>query len=378
MARKGESSKVSSGAKGRAIDSTALPGLLNDLLETSNAIIIGIDGEGRIKLFNNGARRALGYTNQEVEGTSWFDLLSDTDSVRGRLEVFKFDIGSGARTQYESRVRASSGLTVTILLENTMIFGPSGEISMVLMVGQDISRTKELERSLMVHNDRLIAAQEELALFADLLLHDMKNANAGIMGCLDLMGIERSEKRRRDLTSKAISEVMRATSIINDVKVVTLTRPQWEPSSVDIDDVLSKSVDRVNRGREKSLTRFDVDRSGLHVMADDLLEEAMVRIFEDCLDTGTGEERLRVEVRRDISRSDLIPQPVRLTITGCHSKAEDASDNTLSQGPPGKGNGSKGMGMFLVKRIISRYNGLMFMEMTDEGRTIEVLLSEAV
>jgi len=361
------------------MDGKSFPGMINDLLETSNAIIIGIDGEGRITLFNNGARRALGYSFEDVVGASWFEYLTDMDAVRGKLEVFQFDIGSGARTQYESRVRSSSGLTVTILLENTVIFGPSGEISMVLMVGQDISRTKELERSLKEQNDRLVAAHEELTLYTDLLLHDMKNANAGIMGCLDLMEIESSDEKRGDLSRRAFAEVMRATSIINDVKVMTLTRPQWEPSPVDIDEVLSRSMERVMKGRGKGRARFDVERSGLHIMADDLLEEAMVRIFEDFLNDRTKGEKLRVEVRRDVSRSDQIAQPVRITITGGHSIEEDASNHNIpSQGPPSTGMGSKGLGMFIVKRIISRYNGLMFTEMTDEGRTVVVLLSEAV
>ncbi len=378
MARKGTSSKTTSRASGSTVDGLTLPGMINDLLETSNAIIIGIDGEGRIKLFNNGARRALGYAPEEVVGASWFDFLSDTDAERGRLEVFKFDIGSGARTQYESRVRSSSGLTVTILLENTMVFDPAGEISMVLMVGQDISRTKDLERTLKEQNDKLVSAIEELTLYADLLLHDIKNANAGIMGCLDLMEVESSDERKKDLAKRAISEVLRATSIIDDVRVVTLTRPQWEPSPVNMDEVLLKSMDRVQKGREKGCIRFDVDSSGLHVLADDLLEEAIVRIFEDYLEAGTKGGSVKVEVRRDISRSELIPQPVRIRITGGQTKALVKDDHDLSIGPSDTSKGSKGIGLFIVRRIINRYNGLVFADMTDEGPTIEVLLSEAV
>ena len=64
-------------------------GIGEELIETSNAIIIGLDMGGNIQLFNTGASRALGYTFEEVKGTSWFDYLLDRDMDQGKLEVFQ-------------------------------------------------------------------------------------------------------------------------------------------------------------------------------------------------------------------------------------------------------------------------------------------------
>ena len=356
----------------------ALPGLMDELLETSNAIIIGIDTEGRIELFNSGARRALGYTFEEVAGRSWFDLLADSDADSGSLEVFQFDIGSGARTQYEKRVLTGSGLTVTISIENTVMFDAAGEVSMVLMVGQDITRTKELERTLMEQNDRLVDAMEELTLYADLLLHDMKNANAGILGYLDLIGVDAKDDKVLGYYRKAVSEVKRATSIIDDVKVVTLTRPKWEPTPVDLDAVFAKAVERAMRGEGAGKHRFHVERSGLHVMADELLEEAVVRALDICMRHVPSSTIADVEARRDPSGSTIIAQPVHLKVKCGQIGSGRGGGNGQLAGQPGTGKGYSGMGMYIIKRIVGRYNGTVWVEAEEKGCAVHMLMSEAV
>ncbi len=355
----------------------------NELIETSNAIIIGLDLEGNILLFNTGASRALGYMFDEVEGRSWFDFLLDHEAEKGKLEVFKWTIGSGFRTQYESRVRARSGETLVISLENTIIFDEDGKLSMVLMVGQDITQMKRLEETLRDQSEKLVEAMEEVGLYNDLMIHDIHNVNAGIMGYIELLTLPGiSESKKKDYINRALQEVRKSSSIIKDVKVMSMARPVIEPSPVSLNDVIRRSIERcIEKWGDKCAT-VDHDIPDLTVLADDLLIEALTRILDNSISHGKNERlKVRIEARRDPSRSNLLPGPVHLTICDNGGGIDETVLKELLGRPKRTGLEPYGLGLYLVKKIIDRYSGLVWLENTkkpDKGLTVHLLLSEAV
>lgn len=357
-------------------------GIGDELLENSNAIVIGIDMEGNIKMFNNGAKRTLGYDPQEAIGTIWFDYLVDKDAESGKLEVFQWNIGTGFRTQYESRVRAASGKTITILLENTIIFDKDGNVSMVLMVGQDVTKTKRLEQTLREQSEKLADAMEELTLYNDLMIHDMYNANAGILGYLELISMAGiSKDKKDDYLRRAISEVKKSSSIIRDVKVMSQCRPDIEQMPVDLDGSIENAISRWKESHEdeEGLPIIDWERTDIHVMGDELLEEALIRIVENSYQNSRKNDlRMEIEIARDPSKSNLIPEPVKITIKDNGGGIPEEMKIALMERPTSTEWGSQMLGLYLVKMIISRYNGLVWLENADDGTEVNIILSEAV
>jgi len=355
----------------------------NELIETSNAIIIGLDLEGNILMFNTGASRALGYMFEEVERRSWFDFLLDHEAEKGKLEVFKWTIGSGFRTQYESRVRAKSGETLVISLENTIIFDDEGKISMVLMVGQDITKMKRLEESLRDQSEKLVDAMEEVGLYNDLMIHDIHNVNAGIMGYIELLTLPGiSEEKKRDYINRALQEVRKSSSIIKDVKIMSLARPVIEPSPLNLKDVVKRSIERCRENWGERCAMIEHDIPDLSVLADDLLSEALTRILDNSMVHGKSDRpRIRLEARRDPSRSNLLPGPVHLTIRDNGGGIDEGLMRELFKRPKRTGLEPYGLGLYLVKKIIDRYGGLVWLENVrkpDTGLAVHLLLSEAV
>ncbi len=357
-------------------------GIGDELLENSNAIVIGIDMEGNIKMFNSGAKRTLGYDPQEAIGTIWFDYLVDKDAESGKLEVFQWNIGTGFRTQYESRVRAASGKTITILLENTIIFDKEGNVSMVLMVGQDVTKTKRLEQTLREQSEKLADAMEELTLYNDLMIHDMYNANAGILGYLELISMAGiSKEKKDDYLRRAISEVKKSSTIIRDVKVMSQCRPDIEQMPVDLDGTIENAISRWRESHEdeEGLPIIDWERTDIHVMGDELLEEALIRIVENSYQNSRKNDlRMEIEIARDPSKSNLIPEPVKITIKDNGGGIPEEMKIALMERPTSTEWGSQMLGLYLVKKIISRYNGLVWLENADHGTEVNIILSEAV
>jgi PAS domain-containing protein len=49
------------------------------LVESGSALIVGLDPEGRISMFNPAAEAFTGYGKEEVHGKNWFDLFTPRD-----------------------------------------------------------------------------------------------------------------------------------------------------------------------------------------------------------------------------------------------------------------------------------------------------------
>ncbi|MGA1793536.1 MAG: PAS domain S-box protein [Thermoplasmatota archaeon] len=358
-------------------------GIGQEIIETANAVIIGLDMEGNIILFNNGASRVLGFTFEEVKGTSWFDYLVDKEDQAGKLEVFQWSIGSGFRTQYETRVRSNSGATLAISLENSIIFDRSGNVNMVLMIGQDITKMKRLEESLREQSEKLVNAMDEITLYNDLMIHDIHNANAGIMGYLELLNIEGiGEDKRKKYITRALNEVSKSSSIIKDVKVMSLAKPGPERNPVDLLSVFETATRKTREEWGDRCPKIEMDIPDLHILADDLLEEGLMRVLLNIIHRGAGKgSKVKISAKRDPSRSNLVPEPVHIIISDdLGNVGEDEIKRVLDR-PRSTDKGSHGLGLYLVKKIIERFGGMIWVDNSDgkrPGISVHLILSEAV
>lgn len=358
-------------------------GIGQEIIETANAIIIGLDLEGNVVLFNNGASRALGYTYEEIRRTSWFDYLIDREVKTGKMEVLQWSIGSGFRTQYETKVRSSTGAPVIVSLENSVIFDRSGNVTMVLMIGQDITRMKELEDSLREQRGELISAMDEVALYYDLMIHDIHNANAGIMGFLELLNIEGiSREKRNRYISSALNEVNRSSSIIKDVKLMSLAKPATEKGPVTLLDVFESASRKCAEECGAGSPGIEIVIPELQVLSDDLFEEAMMRVLLNSANRGRGKGgKVTVTAKRDPSMSNKVPEPVHIVIQDEMGNVGEEELKRILDRPSSADKGSRGLGLYLVKKIIDRYEGSIWVENTGgklPGIAVHILLSEAV
>jgi PAS domain S-box-containing protein len=354
----------------------------SELIETSNAIIVGLDLDGNIMLFNSGAQKILGYDKGDVLGTSWFNYLIDKDAENGVMQVFKWDIGSGFKTQYENRIRSASGKIITASWENTVIFDEKGEVSMILLVGQDITSMKRMEESLRDHGDRLTRALDEISIYNDLMLHDIKNINTAIMGYLELLSLKEISDDKRELyTERALSEVKKSSSIINDVKIMSRAQTAMEPISIPLMESIQASIRRIESELEGRAPKVLFDHSDLHVEADDLLEDAITLLLKHGIDgSGIDVPHIEISARRDPAMQKIMPEAVHITISNLSGIVEGEMASLFTESPK-PGEVSSKLNLYLVKKIIDRYGGQVWMENAEgESDRVEthILLREAV
>ena|GEM_PF-2245995 len=135
-----------------------------NLLQTVEAIIVALDGDGRITLINRKGCELLGYSEAELIGQDWFNFcLPDNPLVEQVRNVFRkalTDDLSGCE-YHENPVRTRSGEQRLIAWHNSSIHDADGAIIGGLSAGEDITERRRAELALRASEERFHKLFEE-------------------------------------------------------------------------------------------------------------------------------------------------------------------------------------------------------------------------
>lgn len=126
----------------------------DNLINTSNVMIIGLDTRGNIQLFNPAAERITGYTKDDLQGKNWFEVLVPKDKYSYVWEEFTRLIEGGLPQTFENPVLTKNGQEQIISWSNNDII-VDGKISGTISFGMDITERRKVEKDL-AENERLL------------------------------------------------------------------------------------------------------------------------------------------------------------------------------------------------------------------------------
>ncbi len=141
------------------------------ILDTANSMILCLDADTRITVFNRECERVTGYRREEVLGKRWPDLFLPPDKRREELKCFAEWVRAHPRDQYEGPVVTKSGDIRTILWSNTAILGPGARDVVAIATGHDITERKRAEEALRENEEKyrlLVENQTDLVVKVDL------------------------------------------------------------------------------------------------------------------------------------------------------------------------------------------------------------------
>jgi PAS domain S-box-containing protein len=122
------------------------------MVENSHDIVTIRDADGRVRYTNPSVHRVLGYKQEEMIGSTGFELIHPDDRSAVEDAFHEFWKNPGARDSIQYRARHANGTWISIevtaynLLDHPVIQG-------VVINGRDISRRKQEESG----NEQLIA-----------------------------------------------------------------------------------------------------------------------------------------------------------------------------------------------------------------------------
>jgi len=110
------------------------------------------DAEGVISFINPKTGKLLGYTEEELIGKHWSNIVPSEYFDQVSIETAKRP--KGHRTTYEASLLAKDGRHIPVIITATPIFSPKNEFEGVLSVFADITKRKEVEQKLRESEER--------------------------------------------------------------------------------------------------------------------------------------------------------------------------------------------------------------------------------
>ena len=115
-----------------------------NLIQTTNAIVVGMDTNGNIKTFNNAAETITGYTLAELQGRNWFEVIVPKNRFPQVWGIFEKLMEGGLPKYFENPILTKSGEERYIIWHNNEI-REHGKITGTISFGLDITDRRQTE-----------------------------------------------------------------------------------------------------------------------------------------------------------------------------------------------------------------------------------------
>ncbi len=325
---------------------------LEELLETANALILVVNREGKVVVFNNALVQLTGRSKAEVLGADVDQLMAETDRLK-LLRVFGAALKGQPVTGVETVLSGANNTERRVTFSTSAVLSQSGEVEGVMAIGADLTRTRELEK-------RVIQAEKlaSLGQLAASVVHEINNPMTAVSTYADALW-------RRSQTNPAAdpADVDKYKRIVDNSErvlrftrdLVSYARPAHDrPEALDLNAVLEKAIGfcdhvMVKHGikLERALTPVPV----FHALRQNLVQVFVNLITNACHATPSGGS---IIVRSGHENDQAF---VAISDTGVGMTPETQArifEPFFSTKPDGKGTG---LGLSIVQGIVENHGG---------------------
>lgn len=123
--------------------------LSENIIETANVLVVGLDLVGNINVFNNKAQEVTGYTKEEAIGKSWFEIITPKAEFPEVWKLFNNFLNSGKITHsFENFIATKPGGRRFVSWQNSIVTMQNktlGTISFGIDITDKVSAEKNLK-----------------------------------------------------------------------------------------------------------------------------------------------------------------------------------------------------------------------------------------
>jgi len=191
-----------------------------NLINTANAMIVGLDLDGKINIFNNAAEEMTGYSKNEVMGKSWFSNIPilPKDEIDRIKNVFERTINEDESTNIvENPIITKHGEIKYILWQNNEV-KENGITIGTISFGLDITDRKKYEETLIKERNEAEKADQMKLEFLSNMSHDLRTPMNVIIGFSDLLRTNNlSRTERNDYINTILNNGKFLMALIDDI-----------------------------------------------------------------------------------------------------------------------------------------------------------------
>jgi PAS domain S-box-containing protein len=128
--------------------------LHSTIIETTRALIVVLDVDGRIVMFNNACERATGYRFEEVKGRHVWEFLLTPEECEPVKTVFRELRAGNFPNQFQNYWVTKSGALRFIEWSNSAVTDDNGRVARVIGTGIDVTDRRDAEAQLHESQER--------------------------------------------------------------------------------------------------------------------------------------------------------------------------------------------------------------------------------
>jgi PAS domain S-box-containing protein len=320
------------------------------LIATARAIVLVLDGRGRVVRVNPSFEQVTGCRPDELRGEDWFGrLVPPGERCRAREATMRALSGEvGAPVVYP--ILGRDGRPRRVEWANRALGGPDGD-AYVLAIGHDITALEDAQQRAL-QAERLAAIGQMVAG----LSHESRNALHRGQICLEMLTFEVEDRPEAlDLIARLQAAQDDLYRLFEDVR--TYAAPiALEPRPCDLAEIWRAAWAKVQAVRPGRHDRLDerVDGVDLRLAADPFrLEQVFRNVLENAL---AAADPARVKV--DCRRAELDGQPAIRVAVRDNGPGLDPEQRRRIFDPffTTKTKGT-GLGMAITRRIVETHGG---------------------
>jgi len=326
---------------------------LRQIIDLVPDLVFVKNREGEYLLANEATAGAYGKTPAEVEGKSEAEIIPDRDDS----EEFRQDdlavIESGEPKEIpEETLTTATGETRILQTVKIPYKISETDEDAVLGYARDVTELKEYERTLEEQRD-------SLKLLNQVVRHDIRNQLMVVESYTELLEELLSDDQSRTYAQTVKGAARQARDITETAKDVTdvLLRVDADRSPMSLRTELTGQIESVRSDQDRAAISVDGSIPDVTVLADDLLEAVFRNLLTNAV-VHNDKEVAEVSVAAGVSEGT-----VRVSIAdNGPGIADDHKEQIFQEGEKGLESGGTGVGLYLVKTLVDKYGGDVWVE----------------
>ena len=341
-------------------------GLQQAILDSTDYAIISVNAKGKVTLFNAGAQRMLGYTEDEMKQQGQLLALHDPDELVARVASLSEELGrpirmgaemfiakarEGRRDESEWTYIRKDGTRIPVSLAVSAVWDERRDLAGFVGIAQDLSARKRVEQ---LKNE-----------FIATLSHELRTPLTSIRGSIGLLAggaagaMPPGASKLLEVANKNCDRLVRLINDILDVEKIASGTMRFEPSVQPLLPIVEHAVAATHSFASQYQVSFDLrsDVGDLYVAVDaDRVAQVVINLLSNAAKFAPAGDIVEVRVKRvnGKARMSVIDHGI-----GIADEFRDRIFQKFAQadGADNRKKGGTGLGLNISKSIIEKHHG---------------------
>ncbi|MFP4680979.1 MAG: PAS domain S-box protein [Chitinispirillaceae bacterium] len=337
---------------------------VNAILQTSGALIMVFDMEGKIVQFNKACESTSGYEAEYMIGRDIYELIPENEQ-KGVREAVQRLRKCEMMVEHENHWISRSGDWRLVLWRNSALLDENGRPVYGIATGIDITERKQLEVEVNRRAEELERVNNELESFSYSVSHDLRTPLSVITSFSSILiedyG-ERLDEEGRHYLSLMADNVEKMRRLIDDILSLSrIGRYEIKREQINLSQMVGGYLDELHKNDHARKVDFAVEDNIRAVADPKLLHIALENILRNAWKFTAKNETTRIEFGA-VQREGKTVYFIRDNGAGFDPKYAQKIFEPFRRVHAEKEYTGTGVGLSIVNRVISRHGGNVWAE----------------